>query len=191
MKTKNKLSTATLLVLATLALTISPSIYAVGSRSTSPSKVLASARIEPADSDKTPSVRVYLQIPQTTGDQAIDIFAYDHQTFREAAYSGGGADGKLQVGPVTVSKRIDCYTPTLHQIHSTGLHLKEVKLRWARFDPDTNTEYLFFTIKLTDVVISAIHTWLPNQHDTALVKLGEIEEVSFVYKKMEMDCGGV
>jgi len=132
-----------------------------------------------------------MQIPQTTGDQAIDVFAYDHQTSRESVFAGGGADGKLQVGPATVSKRIDCYTPTLHQIHENGLHLKEVKLRWARFDPDTNTEYLFFTIRLTDVVISAIHTWLPNQHDPSLVKLGEIEEVSFVYKKMEMDCGGV
>jgi type VI secretion system Hcp family effector len=190
MKTQNKLSTVNLLALATLALTICPAIYAVGPRSSNPSPGLP-ARVEPAESDKTPSVRIYLQIPQTTGDQAIDVFAYDHQTSREATFSGGGADGKLEVGPATVSKRIDCYTPTLHQIHATGLHLKEVKLRWARFDPDTNTEYLFFTIKLTDVVISAIHTWLPNQHDASLVKLGEIEEVSFVYKKMEMDCGGV
>lgn len=190
MKTQNKFSTTTLLMLA-LALTICPAIYAVGPRPSNPAGGLTPARVEPAESEKTPSVRIYMQIPQTTGDQAIDIFAYDHQTFREAAFSGGGADGKLQVGPAIVSKRIDCYTPTLHQIHSTGLHLKEVKLRWARFDPDTNTEYLFFTIKLTDAVISAIHTWLPNQHDASLVKLGEIEEVSFVYKKMEMDCGGV
>jgi hypothetical protein len=64
-----------------------------------------------------------MQIPQLTGDQAIDVFAYDHQTLRDASSVGGGADaGKLQAGPATVGKRIDCYTPMPHQIHVTGLH---------------------------------------------------------------------
>src|SRR5215471_110114 len=189
MRSKNKLATILFAALVVLALTTCTASYAVVPRSLNSAGGLRS-RIDPVETDKTPSVRIYMQIPQTTGDQAIDVFAYDHQTSRESVFAGGGADGKLQVGPATVSKRIDCYTPTLHQIHENGLHLKEVKLRWARLDPDTNTEYLFFTIRLTDVVISAIHTWLPNQHDPSLVKLGEIEEVSFVYKKMEMDCGG-
>jgi type VI secretion system Hcp family effector len=146
-----------------------------------------------AETEETPSVRIHLQIPQLTGDQSIDVFAYDHQTRRDGqgAVGGGAGTGKLEAGPVTVGKQIDCYTPTLHQIHLTGIHLKEVFLRWSRFDPDNNTEYLFFTIKLTDVTISGIHTRLPNQHDPDLVKLGEIEEVSFSYSKIEMMCGGV
>jgi len=192
MKSKSKFAKLTSLALVVTALTICPASYAAARNSPNPGGGLAPASAKPVESDQKLSVRIRLQIPQLTSDQAIDVFAYDHRTVADAPSFGGGAGaGKVQAGPVTVGKRTDCYTPMLHQIHLTGLHLKEVTLRWSRFDPDTNTEYLFFTIKLTDVIISAIHTRLPNQHDPALVKPGDIEEVSFTYKKIEMGCVGV
>jgi type VI secretion system Hcp family effector len=190
MKSKSTFAKLTALTLVLIALTICPASYAEARNSANPGGGLSPAPAKPVESDQTPSVRIRMQIPDLAGtDQSIDFFSYDHRTFVETPVNpGGGGSGKVQAGPVTVSKRIDCFTPLLHQIHLTGIHLKEVTLRWSRIDPDNNLEQLFFTIKLTDVFISAIHTHLPNQYDPALVKLGEIEEVSFTYKKFEMGC---
>ena len=190
MKSENRYAKQILLALVVVALTISPSSYAATRRSANPAGGSTPAPAKPVESDQTPSVRIRMQIADLVGpDEAIDFFAYDHRTFVDPPVNlGGGGSGKVQAGPVTVTKRIDCFTPLLYQLHLTGIHLKVVTLRWSRVDPNNSLEQLFFTIKLTDVFISAIHTRLPNQNDAALARLGEIEEVSFTYVKMEVGC---
>jgi type VI secretion system Hcp family effector len=190
MKSKGTFAKLTSLTVVLIALTICPASYAAARNSANPGGDLSPAPAKPVESDQTPSVRIRMQIADLVGpDQAIEFFAYDHRTFVDTSVNlGGGSSGKVQAGPVTVSKRIDCFTPLLYQLHLTGIHLREVTLRWSRVDPNNNLEQLFFSIKLTDVFISEIHTRLPNQYDPALVKLGEIEEVSFSYKKIEVGC---
>ena len=193
MKSMSTFATQTARALVLIALTMCPASYATARTSANPLGGLSPAPAKPVESDQTPGVRIRMQIADLAGpDQAIDFFAYDHRTFVDTPVNlGGGGSGKVQAGPVTVSKRIDCFTPLLYQLHLTGIHLKEVTLRWSRVDPNNNLEQLFFTIKLIDVFISEIHTHLPNQYDQALVKLGETEEVSFTYKKMEVGCAPV
>lgn len=144
-------------------------------------------------SDPTPSVLIRMQMPGLrTGGQDIEVFAYEQQTTMEGVSfgGGGGGAGKLVAGPVTVSKRIDEISPAINQIHVNGEHMQEVTIQWFRLDPSGRSGQLFFTIKLTDVVISSIHRSLPNQQDPAFARLGETEAISFVYNGFQVISAG-
>ena len=134
--------------------------------------------------DETPSVHMRMLIP-SLGGAKIDVFAFDSQTVIEDSTTGGSG-GRIKFGPLTVSKRIDGFTPALTGVHFSGQHLPEVTLKWFRVNPTTHTDQLFFTMRLTDVTISAMHTRLPNQQDPALMKLSEVEEVTLEYHDIEM-----
>ena len=144
----------------------------------------ASAARAQTPADQTPSVRMSMLIP-SLGGAKIEVFAFDNQTVTEESTTGGSG-GKIKFGPLTVSKRIDSFTPALTGVHFSGQHLPEVTLKWFRVNPITHANQLFFTIRLTDVTISAMHTRLPNQQDPTLMKLSEVEEVTLVYHDIEM-----
>jgi type VI secretion system Hcp family effector len=138
-------------------------------------------------SDPTPSVRIRMHIQNVA--QNIEVYAYDQKTafdMAETAGGGGGGAPRIVASPVTISKQIDQLTPLLNQIHLGSQHLNEVKLEWFRVDPSNRSETLFFTIKLTDVVISAIHRSLANQQDPAFARIKEVEAVSLIYDDMQL-----
>jgi type VI secretion system Hcp family effector len=132
-----------------------------------------------------------MQIPGVVA-QEIEVFGYDQQTTNTTAPpdGGGGGGGKFIAGPVTVSKRLDEVTPLLNLTHVRGEHIREVILKWYRVDPSGRTGDHFLTVKLGDVIISAIHRSLPNQQDPALVRLGEVEAISFNYGDLQISTPG-
>ena len=137
------------------------------------------------------SVQIKMQIPDLgpAAAQGIDVFSYDFQSIQTTSSAAGGGAGKLEFGPLTVGKRIDALTPAINQRNFNGLHLAEVTIRWFRVDSTGRTSQPILTIKLTDAVVSAVHTRLPNQHDSTVTAQGEIEEVSFTFKDIEITSG--
>lgn len=135
-------------------------------------------------SDPSPTVHIRMQI-QGVGDQ-IDVFGYQQQTRLDLTLDAGGGAPKFDPGTVTVMKRIDGYTPALNRLHSTGEHIREVVLQWFRVDPNGKSDELFFTMNLQDCAISSILRTLPNQQDASVVRLGESEAITFVYRSLSM-----
>jgi type VI secretion system Hcp family effector len=169
-------------VLTSLILAATAAAQSVGGKSPGPVK---------ADKDSS-TVRIVLQIPSlSTSGATIDVFSYDQQTTntQSSGSGGGGGAGKVDEGPVTVSKRIDAFTPALNNLLRTGQHIPELTLRWFRGDGSNRPDQLILTIKLTDVFISSIHTRLPNQQDPNSTP-GETEDVSFTFKQIDITAGG-
>jgi len=140
-------------------------------------------------SDPAPSVRIKLMIEGVAQD--IDVFAFDQQSsYVGASEDAGGGGGAPKPGTLTVSKRIDQFTPRLSQIQVTGQHIREVELQWFRVNPAGNNGDLFFTLKLSDVTISSIHRSLPNQQDPAYARLAEAEALTLSYRNYQMTAAG-
>src|SRR5215510_7153052 len=102
----------------------------------------------PAKNDST-TVRIVLQIPSLSQTGAtIDVFGYDQQTTNSVSSGsgGGGGAGKVDEGAVTVSKRIDAFTPALNNLLRTGQHIPELTLRWFRGDGSNRPDQQILTI---------------------------------------------
>src|SRR5215510_5909747 len=103
----------------------------------------------PGPAKDSTTVRIVLQIPSLSQSGAtIDVFGYDQQTTnsQSSGSGGGGGAGKVDEGPVTVSKRIDAFTPALNNLLRTGQHIPELTLRWFRGDGSNRPDQQILTI---------------------------------------------
>ena len=188
MKRSSRFARILSLMLVAAALTICPAGYAQTKKTAGGTTRQSINSALTDESNPAPTVLIRMQIPQVL-NRDIEIFGYEQQSALAADPFGGGGGGgtpKVIAGPVTVTKRIDEYTPLFNQVHLDTQHFTEVNLQWYRIDPSGRTGELFFSMKLNDAVISAIHRNLPNQRDPAFAQLGEVETVSFVCRSIEM-----
>ncbi len=90
------------------------------------------------------------------------------------------ATGKHQHSPITITKRWDTATPQLFQALVTEEVLKSVVIEFEQVTPQVGKNFTYHTVKLTNAFITHIH-----QHATA--ETGELEDVSIVFQKIEIE----
>jgi type VI secretion system secreted protein Hcp len=105
---------------------------------------------------------IFLKLATIEGDSTdekfkgqIDVLSYT-QSVRNSgttAPGGGGGAGKVSFGAVTVLKNIDRSSPELIQAIATGKHITEAVLS---FRTTGANPVVYYTIKLTDVLITAL-----------------------------------
>lgn len=94
--------------------------------------------------------------------------------------SGGAGAGKVDLKPIVITKPIDTATPKLFQALVTGEHLPGVQLDLVRPD-GSGGEQVFYTVKLTNVLVGEIH-----QLDEGKADGRAVEQVSLDYQKIEL-----
>lgn len=111
-------------------------------------------------------------------DQIVGLaFDYEVGSLRDAA--SGQATGKRQHKPVTITKRWGAATPQLYQALITNEILKSVLIEFMKTSPN-GEEYVYHKIKLTNAAITLIHQY-------ANADTREVEDVSFVFQKIEIE----
>jgi len=120
----------------------------------------------------------------------IAVHSFHHHINSPRDPASGQATGKRQHGAFTIIKEIDKSTPLLHQAHATNESFKTWELKC--FAPKTTgsasgagVEVNHFNIVLTDASISSMLSIMENNLVTEDAKLPLMEEVSFVYSKIE------
>jgi type VI secretion system secreted protein Hcp len=112
------------------------------------------------------------------------VFAMNHDIHIPRDPQTGLGSGKRIHGPLTVVKEYDKASPKLYQALCTGEHMKNVKLKWYRINPQGNEEH-YFTHLLEDAIVVEIKPYMP----IAFLKENEpyrhMEEVSFTYSKIK------
>ena len=107
--------------------------------------------------------------------------AFDYEVIVAQSVRGSGqAAGKRQHSPITITKRWDVATPRLFQVLVTGETLKSVLIEFEGTDRKTGRKVIYHTVKLTNVSITDIFQY-------ADADTGELEDVSFVFRKIEIE----
>jgi type VI secretion system secreted protein Hcp len=107
--------------------------------------------------------------------------AFDYEAMIAQSRSGSGqATGKRQHSPITITKRWDVATPRLCQALVTGERLKSVLIEFEGTDRKTGKKLIYHTVKLTNASITDIFQY-------ADADTGELEDVSFVFQKIEIE----
>lgn len=107
--------------------------------------------------------------------------AFDYEVMRGQTRSGSGqATGKRQHSPITVTKRWDIATPRLFQALVTGEVFKSVLIEFEATDRKTGKRVIYHTVKLSSVTLVDIWQY-------ADAEAGEVEDVSFVFRKIEIE----
>jgi type VI secretion system secreted protein Hcp len=108
--------------------------------------------------------------------------AFDYEVLVEqvARRGSGQAAGKRQHSPITITKRWDVATPRLFQALVTGEILKSVLVEFEGTDRKTGRKVIYHTVKLTNASLTDIFQY-------ADVDTGELEDVSIVFQKIEIE----
>jgi type VI secretion system secreted protein Hcp len=107
--------------------------------------------------------------------------AFDYEVMLEQSGRGSGqAAGKRQHKPITITKHWDAATPRLFQALVTGEILKSVLIEFEGVDRKTGKKLIYHTVKLTNAFLSDIVQY-------ADAGIGELEDVSIVFQKIEIE----
>jgi len=117
---------------------------------------------------------------------AIDAVGSDQlatQTVISTGGSGGGA-GKVDFGPLVITKSVDRATPKLFLACATATHLAQARIDWISNSGGKNDQ-VFFSVLLEDVLITSVRSGLPNQNDPNLTALGPVEQVGLSFRAIQ------
>jgi type VI secretion system secreted protein Hcp len=109
-------------------------------------------------------------------------FSYEVSSPRDSA--SGQASGKRQHGAVTFTKEWGAASPQLFTALVTNEQIKTALFEFVRTN-DVGVEYVFHTIRLTDVAITAIHQYVAAQEDADLDN-AELEDVALTFRGIEI-----
>jgi type VI secretion system secreted protein Hcp len=113
----------------------------------------------------------------------ILVQAVEHEVTIPRDPQTGLATGKRIHHPLTILKAVDRSSPLLYMALTSGEHMKTVEINWYLINEKGQEENYFIT-KLDDAIIVSIKTWKKNCLDPAFGHLGDMEEVSFTYRKI-------
>jgi type VI secretion system secreted protein Hcp len=138
----------------------------------------------------------------TAHKDEIDILSFSWGMAQQgtAAKGGGMGAGKVAVHDITVTKQVDMASPKLFDACATGKHIASAQIT-CRKAGGSAIEY--WTIKLTDILISSIHqvpppaptTTTPNAtgsllHDEVLTINYSAYEASYKGQQKDGTAGG-
>ena len=86
----------------------------------------------------------------------IDVESMNHQISQSGTMhaGGGGGSGKVQVGDISLVKKIDKTTPELNLLCSNGNHIPEVKILLTRRAGQQYRTYMEYTLR--PVLVSSV-----------------------------------
>lgn len=113
----------------------------------------------------------------------ILVQAVDHTIEIPKNPQTGLPTGKRVHLPMTLTKEIDKSSPKLFQALTSGERMKNVALEYYRISPK-GTEEKYYSVKLTDAVLTAIRSATPNCLNSVNQQMGHMEDVSFTYEKI-------
>jgi len=116
-------------------------------------------------------------------EDTILVEAVDHEVSIPRDSQTGLATGKRVHHPLTILKLVDRSSPLLYMALTSGEHMKTVELKWYQIN-EKGQEENYFTTSLEDAIIVAIKAFKKNCQDPAQSHLGDMEEVSFTYRKI-------
>ena len=98
----------------------------------------------------------------------------------ELGSGGGGGTGKVLYKPLVITKDIDATTPQLLHALTTHEFFKSVTLELAKANSQ-GQEFVYYTLKLHNVVISDIHQY------TDETTKANLEDISISYSALEVE----
>lgn len=117
-------------------------------------------------------------------EDEIYVQAFKHIIEKPVDSQTGQPTGPRVHQPMTITKEFDKSSPLLYNALVTGETLKTCELKWYRTSREGKQEH-YFTIKLTDAIVTNITAYMPNCLDDKNNKLTHLEDVSFSYRKIE------
>ena len=119
-------------------------------------------------------------------------FSYEVKSPRDAAT--GSPSGKRQHSPVKIVKAVGAASPQIFQALVTNEVLKEVTFDFTKANAN-GEEYVYYHIKLTNASVASVHLFTKDDLSTAGGSSSkqssslpmELEEVSFVFQKIEVE----
>jgi type VI secretion system secreted protein Hcp len=114
---------------------------------------------------------------------SIAVIAFDHQIVSPRDIQSGLPTGQRMHKPLVITKEVDGSSPVLWNILCTNENIVEWELRFWQLTA-TGSESQYFTIRLVNANIAAIHLQMPDNKLAASAALKEREEISFTYQKI-------
>jgi type VI secretion system secreted protein Hcp len=125
------------------------------------------------------------EIAGSAKDGSIEGLAMEHEIVTPRDASSGLPTGRRQHKPLTIVKPIDKASPLLMKLLANN-ESATVTLRFTRPDPNGGGKpQQYYTIKLTNAAVGSIREWKPNTRDVSADRAGDLEEISFIYQKIE------
>jgi len=116
-------------------------------------------------------------------EDTILIQAVNHTIEIPSNSQTGLPAGKRVHFPMTLTKEVDRSSPLLFQALTSGEIMSTVKLQYYRISPK-GTEEKYYTVTLTNAMLTSIRAWMPNCLEQANKQMGHMEDVSFTYEKI-------
>jgi type VI secretion system secreted protein Hcp len=118
----------------------------------------------------------------------IAVYAFDHQVTSPMDVQTGMASGKRMHKPFVITKEIDKSSPLLHKIMAGNESLTTWELQC--FKPSVGVasggvEQMFYKIVLFNARIISTRTFMPNNRMPEHNALPQMEEITFMYEKIE------
>jgi type VI secretion system secreted protein Hcp len=113
----------------------------------------------------------------------IETLAFQHEIVSPRDAASGLPTGRRQHKPLTIVKPIDKATPLLHKLLTQNENA-QVVIDFFRKNPQTGVQEKYYTITLTDATVSSIRDWKPNTRDLSADRAGDLQEVSFTYRRI-------
>ena len=119
-------------------------------------------------------------------ENTSDVFEVEHQVVAQTDSSTGQATAMRVHSPLRVTKVIDKASPLLFKALCEATTIAEVKLDFYRIDPSTRSEVLYYSIVLNNCRVTHFHPFMPTSFVPANESFRHMEQVSFVYEKIEL-----
>jgi type VI secretion system secreted protein Hcp len=116
-------------------------------------------------------------------EDTILVQAVDHEVSIPRDSQTGLATGKRVHHPLTILKAVDRSSPLLYMALTSGEHMKAAEIKWYQIN-EKGQEENYFTTSLEDAIIVSVKAFKKNCQDPAQAHLGDMEEVSFTYRKI-------
>jgi type VI secretion system secreted protein Hcp len=115
----------------------------------------------------------------------IDMLGFSHSIVSPRDIASGMATGKRQHAPLKIYKEWGPATPQFFEALVTNEDLTSVVIEAYNKDA-AGKERLYYTITLTDATVSRLDEVFDDPHHPGQPNLHELEEISFVYHKIEV-----
>lgn len=131
----------------------------------------------------------------TDGDHKdwIEILSWSHAVSQNASASvgsaGGGTVGRTKHEDFVISKYIDLSSPKLHEMCSSGKHIKKVVLEAMRASGDKRVKY--WAVEMDQVIVSKVAPALVDGNDLPVESVSfNYGAISWTYTKQTRDGAG-
>ncbi len=122
------------------------------------------------------------QLSQEAHINEILVLAFQHQILVPRDKSGLPTGTRVHQ-PLVITKPFDKASPLLYNALTTSERMTKLVIRWWRPASDGTLQH-YFTHELQDAIIVDIEAYMPNCQDPAMGHFTELEDVSFVYRKI-------